>query len=123
VVLPLLVLLHPKKKRGVDHSLFDKDEDDSNSGNEKEDKERDYVPVTNQAVNYLMEGKNVWDLAAIITSHKKAFMERASPSGKEKITSTPRVRVLPFPRAGQNWNLTTSSMLSRIGKWVFRLGP
>jgi hypothetical protein len=89
-----------KKKRGVDHSLFDKDEDDSNSGDEKDNKERDYVPVTNQAVNDLMEGKDVRDLAAIIASHKKAFMERVFPSGKEKITSTPRVRVLPFPHAG-----------------------
>jgi hypothetical protein len=84
VVLPLLILLHPKRRGGVDHSLFDKDEDDSHSGDEKDDKERDYVPVTNQAVNDLMEGKDVGDLAAIIVSHKKAFMERAFPSGKEK---------------------------------------
>ncbi len=35
-----------KKKRGVDHSLFDKDEDDSDSGDEKDNKERDYVPVS-----------------------------------------------------------------------------
>jgi hypothetical protein len=73
-----------KKKRGVDHSLLDKDEDDSDSGNEKDNKERDYVPVTNRAVNDLMEGKNVGDLAVIIASHKKAFMERVFPSGKEK---------------------------------------
>jgi hypothetical protein len=68
---------------GVDHSLFDKDEDVSNSGDEKDGNERDCVPVTNQAVNDLVEGKDVGDLAAIIASHKKAFMERASPSGKE----------------------------------------
>jgi hypothetical protein len=80
--------------------LFDEDEDDSNSGNEKDAKERDYVPVINWAVNDLMEEKDVGDLAAIVASHKKAFMERAFPSGKEKITSTPRVRVLPFPHAG-----------------------
>ncbi len=50
-----------KKKRAVDRSSSDKDEDDSDSGNEKDDKERVYVPVTNQAVNYLMEGKDVGD--------------------------------------------------------------
>jgi hypothetical protein len=69
---------------GVDHSSFDKDEDDSDSGNEKDGKERDYIPVTNQAVNDLMEGTDVGDLAAIIASHKNAFMERAFPPGKEK---------------------------------------
>ncbi len=73
-----------KKKRRGDRSSFDKDEDDSYNGNEKDDKERDYIPVTNQAVNDLMEGKDIGDLAAIIASHKKAFMERASPPGKEK---------------------------------------
>ncbi len=31
-----------------------------------------------------MEGKDVGDLAAIIASHKKAFMEKAFPPGKEK---------------------------------------
>jgi hypothetical protein len=31
-----------------------------------------------------MEGKDVVDLAAIIASHKKAFMERAFPPGKRK---------------------------------------
>ncbi len=73
-----------KKKRGIDPSLFDENEDGFDSGNEKDDNERDYVPVNNQAVNDLMEGKDVWDLAVIIASHKKAFMERAFPSGKEK---------------------------------------
>ncbi len=82
--------------------MFDKDEDDLESGNKKDNKERDYVPVTNRAVNDLMERKDVEDLAAIIASHKNAFMERAFPSVKEKITSMPRVRVLPFPHAGQN---------------------
>jgi hypothetical protein len=64
--------------------LFDEDEDDSDSGDEKGNKERDYVPVTNQVVNDLMEGKDVGDLSAIISSHEKAFMERAFSSGKEK---------------------------------------
>jgi hypothetical protein len=73
-----------KKKRGFDHPSFDEDEDDSNSGNEKDDKERDYVPVPNQAVNDLMEGKDIGDLVMIIASHKKALMERAFPSGREK---------------------------------------
>jgi hypothetical protein len=59
-----------------------------------------------------MERKDVGDLAAIIASHMKAFMERVFPLEKEKNASTPRVRVLPFPHAGQNQNLTTSSMLS-----------
>ncbi len=51
-----------KKKRGVDRSLLDKGEDDSNSGNEKDNKERDYIPVTNQAVNDSMERRmlGIW---------------------------------------------------------------
>ncbi len=73
-----------KKKTEVDCSLFDKDEDDSNSGNEKDTKERDYVQVTNPAVNYSMEWKDVGDLAATIANHKQAFMERTFPPGKEK---------------------------------------
>jgi hypothetical protein len=79
--------------------LFDKDEDDSDSGNEKNNKERDYNPVTNQAVNDLMKGKDVGDLAVINASHKKAFMKRAFPSGKTN-TSMLRVRVFPFHHAG-----------------------
>ncbi len=43
----------------------------------------DNIPVTNQAGNYLIEGKDVGDLAAIIANHKKAFMERAFHPGKE----------------------------------------
>ncbi len=82
LVLPLYFCI--QKVLGVDPSWFDEDEDDSDRGNEKDNKERDYVPVTNQAVNDLMEGKDVGDLAAIISSHKKAFMERAFPSGEEK---------------------------------------
>ncbi len=84
----VLVVLPPyfciQQELGVDPSCFDEDQDDSDSGNEKDNKERDYVPVTNQAVNDLMEGKDVGDQAAIIASHKKAFMERAFPSGEEK---------------------------------------
>jgi hypothetical protein len=73
-----------KKKRGVDCSSFDKDEDDFDSDYKEDNKERDYIPVTNQAVNDLMEGKDVGDLVAIIASHKKACMERVFPPGKEE---------------------------------------
>jgi hypothetical protein len=83
VFLPLLVLLH-QKKRGVDRSLFDKDEDDSDSGDKKDNKERDYVPVTKQAVNDLMERKYDGDLVAIIASHKKAFILESAPLRKIK---------------------------------------
>jgi hypothetical protein len=101
-----------KKMRGVDRSSFDKDEDDSDSGDEKDDKERDYVPVTNRAVNDSMEGKDVGDLAHLLPVIRKPLWREHSHQEKKIITSMPRVRVLPFPYAGQNWNLTTSSMLS-----------
>jgi hypothetical protein len=55
----------------------------------KDDKDLDYVPITDQAVNDKMEGKDSWELAAMIANHCKSFMERAlsgQSSGIQKST-------------------------------------
>ena len=41
--------------------------------NHQDDKELDYVPVTHQAINNVMEGKGTWEEDAITAQHRKAF--------------------------------------------------
>ena len=47
--------------------------------NDQDDKELDYVPVTNQAINNVMEGKGTWEEDAITAQHCKAFYTKAFP--------------------------------------------
>ena len=50
------------------------------SGESKDDdKDLDYVPVTNQAVNNIMEGKGTWEEDAMTANHRKAFYMKAYP--------------------------------------------
>jgi hypothetical protein len=45
-----------------------------------EDKEPDYVPITNKAINNIMDGKATWEADdGIIQQHRKAFMLNAFP--------------------------------------------
>jgi len=52
------------------------------SHNDQDDKELDYVPVTNQAINNIMEGKSTWEEDAIMAQHRKAFYMKAFPPGQ-----------------------------------------
>jgi hypothetical protein len=47
--------------------------------NDQDDKELDYVLVTNQATNNIMEGKGTWEEYAITAQHCKAFYMQAFP--------------------------------------------
>jgi hypothetical protein len=47
--------------------------------NHQDDKELDYVPVTHQAINNVMEGKGTWEEDAITAQHRKAFYMKAFP--------------------------------------------
>ena len=73
-----------KRREGTLSSAEDDDEDHSIG---KDDKDIDYVPVTNQAVNDIMEGKDGGELAAIIANHCNVFMKRAFPPGEEQAYS------------------------------------
>jgi len=52
---------------------------DYSPSNVEDDKELDYVPVTNQAVNNIMEGKGTWEEDAMTAMHRKAFYMKAYP--------------------------------------------
>ena len=67
-----------KKRRGGTPSSVEDDDEDYDIN--KDDKDVDYVPNTNQAVNNIMKGKDGGELAAIIANHHNAFMETAFPS-------------------------------------------
>ena len=47
--------------------------------NDEGDKELDCVPVTNQAMNNVMEGKGTWEEDFITAQHRKAFYMKAIP--------------------------------------------
>ena len=47
--------------------------------NDKDDKELDYVPVTNQGINNIMEGKGTWEEDVITAQHPEAFCMKAFP--------------------------------------------
>jgi len=72
-----------RRKLGFNHSSNDEDEDDFDSDVEKEDKESDYIPQTDEAVNISSKENIFGDSAEVIANHKQAFMERAYPPGKE----------------------------------------
>jgi hypothetical protein len=82
-------LSRKKRRGGTPSSAEDDDEDHSIN---KDDKDVDYVPATNQAVNNIMEGKDGGELAAIIANHRNVFMERAFPlgQGEEQAYSIPQ---------------------------------
>jgi hypothetical protein len=46
---------------------------------DKEDKEADYVPITNDASSNLMEGKTLEQDPLILEKHRKAFYLKAFP--------------------------------------------
>jgi hypothetical protein len=46
---------------------------------EKDDKEDDYIPVTNAAVNKVMEGKVKWEDNHLTKQHHKAFYLKVFP--------------------------------------------
>jgi len=68
-----------KKKREFSPSIDDEDEMAEESEKE-DDKDTDYVPVTDSAArNDNFEGGDSAQMAAIVNMHRRAFMERAFP--------------------------------------------
>jgi hypothetical protein len=66
------------KKRMKSNPTFDS-EARTNYAPDKEDKEADYVPITNKAVNNIMDGKTWEDDYGITKRHRKAFYLMAFP--------------------------------------------
>ena len=108
--------LSRRKGRGGTPSSAEDDHEDHSI--DKDNKDVDYVSVTNQAVNNIMEGKDGGKLAAIIANHCNAFMERPFPLERSKHIQYPRVKVLQSNLAIPRKNLITSPTLFKIGKWV-----
>ena len=80
--------LSGKKRRGGTPSSAEDDDEDHSI--KKDDKDVDYVPVTNQTVNNIMEGKDGGEMSAIIANRCNVFMERAFPPGEEQAYSLPQ---------------------------------
>ena len=79
------VLPNARKKvrvRGMS-PLNDAEEGGEGSGDE-DDKDSDYVPVTDAAINNMLAGGDCGEMAAIIAMHRRAFMERAFPPEQQE---------------------------------------
>ena len=79
---PTITNPYTKKKTRSEPSLkFHSGEQskDYSPSNVEDDKDLDYVPVTNQAVNNIMEGKSTWEEDAMTAMHRKAFYMKAYP--------------------------------------------
>jgi hypothetical protein len=87
--------LSGKKRRGGTPSSAEEDDEDHSI--KKDDKDFDFVPVTNQAVNNIMEGKDGGELAAIIANHFNAFMKRVFPPREEQAYSLPQSKYQIMP--------------------------
>ncbi len=77
-----------KKRRGGTPSSAEDDDEDYSI--RKDDKDVDFVPVINWAVNNIMGGKDGGEMAAIIANHRNAFAERDFPPGEEQAYSLPQ---------------------------------
>ena len=75
-----------RKKVGGFLSSQDNAEDEGEGGqsDKDDDKDTDYVPVTDAAINNMMEGGDCGEMAAIIAMHRRAFMERAFPPEEQE---------------------------------------
>ena len=77
---PTITNPYTKKTRSEPSLKFHSGESkDYSPSNVEDDKELDYVPVTNQAVNNIMEGKGTWEEDAMTAMHRKAFYMKAYP--------------------------------------------
>ena len=63
--------------------------------NDEDDKELNYVPVTNQGINNIMEGKGTWEEDAITAQHCKAFYMKAFPPATLTNSLTNPRRIVP----------------------------
>ena len=72
-----------KKMRGLSPSIDAEDEEGGEHSDKEDDKESDYVPVTDAAINNMMEGGDCGEMAAIVDMHRRAFMKRAFPPDEE----------------------------------------
>jgi hypothetical protein len=71
---------HAKKTRSEPSLKFHSGESNNYSpSNVEDDKELDFVPVTNQAVNNIMEGKGTWEEDAMTAMHRKVSYMKAYP--------------------------------------------
>ena len=71
---------YTKKTRSAPSLKFHSGESkDYSPSNVEDDKDLDYVPVTNQAINCIMEGKGTWEEDAMTAMHRKAFYMKAYP--------------------------------------------
>jgi IS30 family transposase len=78
---PTITNPYAKKTRSDPSLKFHPGEsNDYSPSNVEDDKELDYVPVTNQAVNNIMEGKGTWEEDAMTAMHRKAFYMKAYPA-------------------------------------------
>ena len=75
-----------RKKVGGFLSSQDNAEDEGEGGqsDKDDDKDTDYVPVTDAAINDMMEGGDCGEMAAIVELHRRTFMERAYPPEAEE---------------------------------------
>ena len=75
-----------RKKVGGFLSSQDNAEDEGEGGqsDKDDDKDTDYVPATDAAINNMMEGGDCGEMAAIIAMHRRAFMERAFPPEEQE---------------------------------------
>ena len=78
-------------KMGYNCSSNDKDEDDFDSDDEKDDKESDYIPQTDEAINRKSKEKTLGDSAEVIANHKQAYLWR-EPTHLERNIHTPKAR-------------------------------
>ena len=90
----------------------------------KEDKEADYVPITNKASSNLLD-ENTWEEdPRVVDKHRKAFYLKAFPPPiRTKNLSSLNQRVPPSHNADHKPNWIISSMSWRIGKWAQRFVP
>ncbi len=79
---------YARKKKKVRGFLSPRDDAEDEGGGEQSDKEddkdTDYVPVTDAAINDMMEGGDCGEMAAIVELHRRTFMERAYPPEAEE---------------------------------------
>ncbi len=71
---PTITNPYTKKTRSEPSLKFHSGEsNDYSPSNVEDDRELDYVPVTNQAINNIMEGKGTWEEDAMTANHRYHF--------------------------------------------------
>jgi hypothetical protein len=107
------------EKRMKSNSTFDS-EARTNYAPDKDDKEADYVPITNKASSNIMDGKT-WedDYYGITEKHRKAFYLKAFPP----VNPDKDFEKSQSKSAAHKPKWITSSMAWRIGKWAQRFVP